>query len=707
MAWTFWQPAKPTNLTGSLVAGGSLAANTTYYFKVYAWDMGNTTTTRYALNQSSNQIYSPYSDTFSITTDAVNKSVALSWDMVLKRNGVTQVDAYEVIMSTADDFDTAQDDAKLFPADVGYFNPATNTNSFTVTKLPTATAYTKNIKDGIPYCIWDGATASCTFKSLYDALAADPYYNIFAKKITSFNDPNNILGYEFMATIYITRHTGDSVAGVYTFESIGDLIINFGGFNCGGCKYNVRNSYLFFAGSTHAGGMNVFGSPVAGSFLMNTLLRYTIGTTPNAKSWGDMGQNYAPFINANVTSSNNVYQNWTQTADNLSLASNIIAISPYYRGTDAAAQTQNTQPYRDDSVVATQWTYYFNQASTGTIKKITTSGKYGWFSYNSKIFGYDITNNLYEYFQGGQCSFIDCIWRYRNFTGISDGDGWNPRIKTDTIYGPHLKNSLFYFGKTIFLTVKDKDGNPIEGATVKFENANGTNVTRGNAIANVCKVGGSVRSSGNNWDTTETTITHDDEDIWLKEVGTYDGGIVLPTVGNTYWYGAEKITILSRDAAASAWDASTHHYTATRGVDGTPSGWILSANATYDNRLVTAPDSLVTNANGQTFNMTVFKVYKFLNIPRTDFLTNYLANGWATEYDWGPIKVTVSAPGKQTKIYYISDDYAIAMGTTPINLEVNMDSQVSTFTLIGDDVKQVLNAKPSDTSNGILLDVIV
>ena len=704
MAWTFWQPAKPTNLTGTLVAGGtSLLANTTYYFKVYAWDNGNTTTVRNNLGQASSQIYSPYSDTFSITTDSTNRSVALSWDKVYKRNGVTEVDAYEVIMSTSDNFTTAQDDAALYPNDVNYYTPATNTNAFTVTKVPTYNNYHKNIKDGIPYCGWDGATPSCTFKSLYDALTADPYYNIFAKKFTSFNDPNNILGYEFLATIGIARHAGDSTAGVYTFVSLGDLVIIFGGFSCGYCKYNVQNSYLFFCSSSHAGGMNVFGYPTAGSILQNNVLRYTLGTTPNQKSWGSMGQNSAPGVSDNLVSDGNVYQNWKQTGENINKPVLYISNSGFNRATDTGSMNSTNDSQNDNS--GAFWGMYFTLMGYKRMKKLVLNNRYGWWAYNSTRFGYDMTNNFYEYFQGSQQSFIDCIWRYRNFTGIADSDGWNPKLYTSSYYGPQTKNSLFYIGKSVMITVKDKNGNPISGAKVKFESSTGINLTRGNTLNDVCRVGGSARSSGNNYDSTEATITHDDDDIWLKENLT-EGNIAVPIVGNTYWYGAEKITILSRDSAVVPWATYTHHYTATRGVDGTPSGWIISSNADYDQRLVNAPEYLTTDANGFTFNATLFRVYKTSVLDKNDFLTNYLANNWATEYEWGPVKVTITAPGKQTRTIYISDSYAIALGTEPVNLEVNMDSTVPVMNLIGDDVKQVLNAGPTNPTNSALLDVL-
>lgn len=694
MAWTFWQPTKPTNLTGSLVAGGTLAPNTTYYFRVYAWDNGNTTTQRYNLTQQSSQIFSPYSDVFSITTDSVNKSVALSWNKVYKRDGITEVDAYEVIMSTSDNFLTAQDDAKFFPGNVVYFTPATNTNAFTVTSPPGGSNFHKNIKDGIPLCSWDGATPSCTFKSLYDALAADPYYNIFAKKITSPNDPNNVLGYEFLTTTVINRHTGDSTAGVYTFVSLGDFIINFGSFNCYGCKYNVRNSYLFFCGSSHAGGMSPFNNPIAGSFFQNNLIRYTLGTTPNGKSWGSMVQNYTPFINDNVVSDGNVYQNWKQTGEGINKPVLYISNSGFNRFTDTGSMNSLSDSQNDNS--GAFWGMYFTLMGYKRMKKLVLNNRYGWYHYNSTRFGYDMTNNKYEYFQVGQQSFIDCIWRYRNFTGIADSDGWNPKLYTSSYYGPQTKNSLFYIGKSVMITVKDKNGNPISGAKVKFESSTGINLTRGNTLNDVCRVGGSARSNGNNYDSTETTITHDDDDIWLKENLT-EGNIAVPTVGNTYWYGAEKITILSRDSAVVPWATYTHHYTATRGVDGTPSGWIISGNAQYDQRLVNAPEYLTTDANGFTFNPTLFRVYKINTLDKNDFLTNYLANNWATEYEWGPVKVTITAPGKQTRTIYISDSYAIALGTEPVNLEVNMDSQVPILVVDGD--KLVLNELPESVEN--------
>jgi hypothetical protein len=659
-AWTIWQPSAPSNLNGTLVPGGTLLPNTTYYFRVYVWDYGNTTTVRNSLNQSSKQIYSPYSATFSITTDTVNKSVALTWNKVYKRNGVTEVDGYEIIMNTSDSFDTDIDGLARYPSPVGYYNPATATNAYTVTAPPGATNYQKNIRFGIPLCISDGLS-TCTFASLYSALIAGGYTN-HTSVITSF-DGQTVLGYRFLATIEITKYSGESTSGVYSITSTDEIIIVYGSLSVYAMKWKLINSIFIMHGSTHGGGYYFFQTPTAGSIQTGCLFRYNmLDQGKGGKSWGGIIGN-APYSSPNLRSVCNMYMNWTQGGyDGLIEPTTILAPS-----------SVTSMPHAIGALLGR----YFNIALTGKMEKVIMYGRYGWPTNNVLGFGMDMTNNDREFLQMGVSNWCDCIWRWRGYTGISDSDGWNPRIECNTYYAPHWKNTTFYIAKTIFVTVKDSNGVAIQNAQVVFKSSSGINLTRGNTLADVCDWEGSELNAGNNFDATETTITHDQVEIWLR-TGAWEGTHANPIAGETYWLGTEKITIQSISPTPVAWQSNAYSHIVTRGVEGTQKSWALNKNtSSVAEKLITAPNYHLTNASGQTFNMTMFRVYKTTDLnSRTKFLTEWVSNGWMVESNYAPVEVTISYPGKQSATVKISDTYAIGLGTDPIVLEVILEDEV-------------------------------
>ena len=115
--------AVPTNLGGSLAAGGNLAASTTYYYKVFAFqkEYGG-----YGLT------ISPRSDTFSIATDATNKTVNLTWTAP---GGFTPVGdgrsgGYVVLRNTVDSFPDESNICIMRTGETHHWNYL-NTTSFT------------------------------------------------------------------------------------------------------------------------------------------------------------------------------------------------------------------------------------------------------------------------------------------------------------------------------------------------------------------------------------------------------------------------------------------------------------------------------------------------------------------------------------------------------------------------------------------------
>ena len=92
MAITVTLPiSAPTGLAATLQAGGTLAANTTYYFIVMAFDSNNSSP---AVGTSIYNFHSPISSEASFSTDDINKSVLITWA------NVTNAQRYQVLLTT-------------------------------------------------------------------------------------------------------------------------------------------------------------------------------------------------------------------------------------------------------------------------------------------------------------------------------------------------------------------------------------------------------------------------------------------------------------------------------------------------------------------------------------------------------------------------------------------------------------------------------
>jgi hypothetical protein len=90
----FYSLAAPTNLVLSLVAGGSLLPNTTYYYQIVACE-----------SKFGSVVFSPRTATVSITTTSVNKSIKLDWTAI-PRYTPTAVEGncYHILRNTVDSF---------------------------------------------------------------------------------------------------------------------------------------------------------------------------------------------------------------------------------------------------------------------------------------------------------------------------------------------------------------------------------------------------------------------------------------------------------------------------------------------------------------------------------------------------------------------------------------------------------------------------
>ena len=170
---TFTKPPDPvTDLGGSVSAGGSLAANT-YYYVVLA--LGNGVTTITDLNATLSGI----SNEFTITTDATNKTVDLTW------TAVAGASRYVVFRSTA------SGSYHLFSSNTGMLAVPATTNSYSddgtsnfsnpsLPVIPASTVLPMGVNprvDGVGHLEYYGGTEvdPITPQDIYDAAVADDW----------------------------------------------------------------------------------------------------------------------------------------------------------------------------------------------------------------------------------------------------------------------------------------------------------------------------------------------------------------------------------------------------------------------------------------------------------------------------------------------------------------------------------------------------
>lgn len=683
MAWTFWMPSAPTNLTGSLVAGGSLDANTTYYFRVFAWDRGNTTTSRTNPTMQEVQVLSPHSATFSITTDATNKSVALTWDAVLKRNGVTQVDAYEVLISTSDNFDTAQDNAILSSSE--YFYPTTVTNSATISTKPTVRV--KNVHEGFPLMEWDGVGSGTTFEALRIALLADPTYAKFTKSLTPLYDTTDDYLMFFMGSIVVNRWMGDSTANQYSFTSLGNVVFINGTLHLAKGKYKLQGNIISVNGQTHR---NSSYTPMADSIVTDNFFRCGIRQyLGKSYATNASGVNYLGVTNSTYTNRGNINQLVENSGEAVATPDTWMSKGFWTTSTVNGAKglIRPRLDFRGSSLFN-----YLTQASANAMKKVylsdcsMTNYPQG-FGFGTEITSSSIPTSIYYSSSDPNGGIYDCIFTYPTQSG------WDPMVTL-------CKDFAFFIGKTLRVQVVDTDKNPIAGAKVAFYSSDGVNLTKGNNASTIAAVVPFGSSVGNNFELAQTTIPHTTTTIAVREA-TGSIGYTQLKENTAYWLGAEKIKILLR-GAVPAWNATARLYTAERGLDGSDTIWQISGGINNSLQYLEALEYLETDVNGTTFNPVIFKNYKGNPATPTSNYNNYLsvgvAEGRIIERSYSPISIVVKADGYVDKTTVITDATAIASGIAPLNVLVTLEKQVPLIQTI-DGEKMLLNLSPEKAVN--------
>lgn len=709
MGWIGYQLPKVTNLTGTLAAGGTLDASTTYYFKVFA---------AHQTTNASAPFWGPHSDTFSIATDATNRTVNLTWDIVTNPATSTNVAAYNVLVSKSPTGLDAWPSVILTTANAvhhaaSYYTPSTLTNSYSVASNPTLSInYTPS---GIPYMTWTPTgTETCTFESLYE------YMTVTDPTLSGFVDPLAIqssvvvpYGWVFKTNIYVNRNaTNDATDGAYTMTCDNRVVIVHGAFYINQTSKNrIRNNFLAFYTMSHSSGTGNFQANVAGAIITDNKIQTCVGNSGiqyaglQGKTWQSGGfapSNYA--LTAGATFAGNIFRCSPNNLDHLT------ATEPHF-------VTYNGQPGINLSIRPGGNVGWGMSRVRGGGVKFFANSNYTWgpTCFND---GADHTNEAYQYHQFWAGHYIDCVWRYSgdpHTNPFPDTTAcWDFRISLTATYGSiRLLDTAFPISKTIRVKVMDTEGNLIPDAKVTFLDKEGRNMTRGYLPADI------TRSSPPGYPGVNYANPLTETELWFRYnnasgvSATYQAGELSPVIGETYWLRGEKIMFTEDLGTTGQPDVTAKKFRVARGVDnsipGKPS--FQDSYYSYNEFLVRAKDYHLTDANGFCLNVTPFETYRY----KSDWAT--IATGWnglnnklsqmvdagrIDQWDHYPITVKVEKAGYRTFTTQVSKQDALDAGNFHVYVTAVMKPVIPFITTLGKSTIFNLDATNPDNKHGFI-----
>lgn len=425
----------PINLTASVSAGGTLVANTTYYWKVLATNSSNTNYLNVDLKRSD------FSAEGSFTATATNKQCLLQWDAV---TGATH---YVIILTkTSGDY--------VNPFRVGTTSASTSTNSYTITSEPAHGYCTWETIDPVANPMPGGIArkggrilidfyGNETLTSIYNAVVAAGYSNYI-----SWDGYTFVLNGSFVIT---GTNTGSlSVLGVHMIllgffhnPQGTNVTVTFG--------FSTINSYMFQSCLTML--YQTVGSKWDKKMIFNGgEIRAVLGKSGPTQVWGDGRCFGEALFNNTYINENFVTAVDGTTLSNAKLTQLLVDIVPTFKMWDCEFTGYSGLPFYLGGGGAT------NPSVFDKIYRIKFNALY---DMDTRI-----ANSSVKTTTG---TMIDCEFPFRA--------GNSPKIFFREFAGTNPYWMVLYFKYSLLAKIQDKNGNVISGATVKLNDALGNTIT--------------------------------------------------------------------------------------------------------------------------------------------------------------------------------------------------------------------------------------
>lgn len=448
--------AAPTNLALSLVAGGSLAPNTTYYYQIVACQ-----------SKFGSVVFSPRTATVSITTTTTSKSIKLTWTAI---PGYTPSSAenncYHILRNTVDSFlDT--DAVLMMTSSSDTASRKVTTNTYTDAGTDHADHYFPNFKGGLPTIyVTTGADEWVSMRDIYQADIAGSWGGRVLPAInTAFVDfgSDKAVGgtYFVMANLAIGYDASGAAATGYFNHFCGALVF-YGAFSSSDAAYVTLGTLINTEDASTR--TRTFLINYGSSFQLGTvggvLSLYGLSNVVGGYSWlsdafqYNNGSYNSPILNPAANSK--FYDcDFPYTANGWPAKGTVIAKGCRYAG--VAMQSLNHAIIKPKLV----------EAEGIGLRSLTDTF---------------ITEPTVTY------TGYDIAWKTNYNVTIYDGT-FLSHNRTDGKAWIYLGLSLNIGGSLTFknslkLRVSDSNDNPLSGASVVIKNTAGSTVSSGNTDAN-------------------------------------------------------------------------------------------------------------------------------------------------------------------------------------------------------------------------------
>lgn len=456
MAKTFglYSLAAPTNLTLSLVTGGSLLPNTTYYYQIFAVE--------YKFGVA---VFSPRTATVSITTDSTKKSIKLDWTGIPGYSPTSaENNCYHILRNTSNSFLDA-DLCLMMTGSSDTSSRKVTGVTYTDTGSNHVDHYIPNYKGGLPVIyVSTGADEWVSMWDIYQADLAAGWGRVLPAIITAFVDfgADKVTGgtWYSMANIAIGYNSTGAAATGY-FSHLAGAITIWGAMSSSASAYikwgllsNVENAdcrvrtFLInygnsFQGATLNGVLSLYG-------LSNIIGGY--GFPSDYFQYNNGGYN---GITLNPSAGSVIYD----------------CDFPFMDGGWPAAGAATNKGCRFGGLSIRSADHAVN------LPKATSAEGIGF----RHVTGQSVTEPTSVY------SGYDIVWRTTLTATVNDGTLLS-HGQTDGKAWLFLAFALSTGGSLTFknsfkIRVSDRNDNSVEGASVVIKNAAGTTVSSGNTDA--------------------------------------------------------------------------------------------------------------------------------------------------------------------------------------------------------------------------------